>query len=121
MNYIKVKKVNLELKTLEHLLKQSNLSLNDIKNDNDIYKQIKEKLGIDINDIILTDGDLINIDIDKIIAVGEVETLLGFDNLKAFSIWFDYDKSHCWYIYPEYYNEINNYIMGKNLNKPLFD
>ncbi len=120
MYFCKVKRVNLEIKSLENLLNKHNISINDFLNDKDSKEYVQKTYGVDLSDINLNTSDIINIDLDKIIAIGEVESILGLNDLKAFPIWFDYDNSHCWYIYPEYYDVISKYLNKEN-TKPLYD
>ena len=126
MNFIKVKKINLNVKMLEKLLASKGMSLNDI----DLSKEL-DKYSSGFSSILgttmpslssYTDGDYINLDLDKVIAVGDiVENILGDPNLKGFSVWFDHDAEHCWFIYAEYYDAVSNALNFKKTNKPLFD
>jgi len=119
MNFIKVKKINTELKALELMLNSKNISLSEIQNDNDIKSYIKEQLGIDISSIQLNLYQNVLLDIDKILAIGDIEYILGSDNsedmIKGFAVWFDYDAKHCWYLIEDNYEELINRINYKKL------
>lgn len=120
MNFCKVKKVNLEVKSLEKLLKQNDLTIADILKDDGMLKMIEKTYGIDLSKIAMETNKDVYLDLDKIIAYSDVENILGFDDFKAFPIWFDYDNSHCWYLYPEYFDLINSYLQNKTQSyKPL--
>ena len=74
--------------------------------DDPEYEDKILQLGVDLTKVSLNPYYELWLDLDKILAIGEIENIPGMDNMKGFSVWFNNEANNCWYLDQDSYDMV---------------
>ena len=105
-NFVKVKKMNPEFQMLRNMIQaeDENMNLEDVLKDKYVREMFTKQLGVDLTKVSLNPYYELWLDLDRILAIGEIENIPGMDNMKGFSVWFNNEAKNCWYLDPDSYD-----------------
>lgn len=116
-NFVKVKKLNPEFQRIRNMIQaeDENLTLEDVLKDTLVREMCAKQLGVDLTKISLNPYYDLLLDLDKVLAVGEIENIQGLDGMKGFTIWFNNEAKNCWYLDPDSYDAVISNITKTRL------
>ena len=107
-NFVKVKKMNPEFQMLRNMIQaeDENMNLEDVLKDKYVREMFTKQFGVDLTKVSLNPYYELWLDLDKILAIGEIENIPGMDNMKGFNVWFNNEANNCWYLDQDSYDMV---------------